>query len=56
MGKILKTFVCFSESPNFNRAEINSMHTVTNIPGKVQNTRKFDIHKNNMQVQLISQA
>ena len=25
-----------------NRAEINSMHKVTKIPGKVQNTRKYD--------------
>ena len=39
-----------------NQAEINSMHKVTKIPGKVQNTRKYDIHKNIMQVQLISQA
>ena len=26
-----------------NRAEINSMHKVTKTPGKVQNTRKYDI-------------
>ena len=39
-----------------NRAEINSMHKVTKIPGKVQNTGKYDINKNIMQVQLISQA
>ena len=39
-----------------NQAEINSMHKVTKIPGKVQDTRKYDIHKNIMQVQLISQA